>query len=79
MAARVTPLLDEALDLPKDERAELAAKLVASLDDEPGGDVAKAWEDEIGRRVDRVASGEAQGIPWEQVRDELRRRVTRRT
>jgi putative addiction module component (TIGR02574 family) len=81
MSSRAHELLREALALPLDERAEFAAELLASLDDEEAEDRAEveaAWAAEIERRARRVMAGETTGIPWEDVRRraeaELRRR-----
>ena len=81
MSARSQELLQEALTLSVKERADVAAQLLASLDDaavdEPA-EVEAAWAEEIERRARRVLSGESAGIPWEAVRRrgeaELRRR-----
>ena len=71
----------EALAWSANERAELAAELLASLDEaaaEDPAEVEAAWAAEIERRARRVMSGESAGIPWEDVRQcaeaELRRR-----
>ena len=71
----------EAMALPVKERADLAAELLASLDDAAAEDpeeVEAAWAAEIERRARRVMTGETAGIPWEDVRRraeaELRRR-----
>ncbi len=67
-------LLTEALELAVDDRAELAAELLASLD-EPTSDsqeeVDRLWAAEIERRSNRVLTGESPGEPW----DEARRRI----
>lgn len=71
MTSRAQELLREALSLPIDERADVAAELLASLDDVGGEDVARveaAWAAEIERRARRVMAGESAGIPWEDVR-----------
>jgi putative addiction module component (TIGR02574 family) len=71
MTSRAQDLLREALTLPIDERADVAAELLASLDDaaaEDPAEVAAAWAAEIERRARRVTSGESQGIPWEDVK-----------
>lgn len=67
--------------LPAEERADLAAELLASLDDtasEDPAEVEAAWAAEIDRRARRVIAGETAGIPWEAVRlraeSDLRRR-----
>jgi putative addiction module component (TIGR02574 family) len=81
MPSRVQDLLREALALPLNERADVAAELLASLDDaaaERPSDVEAAWAAEIERRARRVMAGESKGIPWEDVRRrgeaDLRRR-----
>ena len=80
MTERTQALLREALALPADERADVAAQLLASLDDEkvPTEDIEVAWAVEIEKRARRVLSGESHGIPWEEVRRraeaELRKR-----
>lgn len=66
-------LLSIALQLPIDERAELAAELLASLDGEPDADVDAAWVAEIERRARRVLEQGSRGRTWEEVREELRR------
>ena len=75
MTSRAQQVLREALAWSVDERAELAAELLASLDD---AEVEAAWAAEIERRARRVMSGESAGISWEDVRRrgeaELRRR-----
>lgn len=71
MTSRAQELLREALSLPVEERADVAAELLASLDDVGGEDVARveaAWAAEIERRARRVMAGESAGIPWEEVR-----------
>ncbi|MDA1095296.1 MAG: addiction module protein [Acidobacteria bacterium] len=71
MTSRAQAVLRDALDLPVDERADLAAELLASLDGDGPEDqaaVEEAWAKEIERRARRVMSGESQGIPWEEVR-----------
>jgi putative addiction module component (TIGR02574 family) len=81
MSSRSQELLREALALPLDERADVAAELLASLDDAGAEDpaaVEAAWAAEIERRARRVMAGKTSGIPWEDVRRraeaELRRR-----
>ena len=76
MAARVSrvELLHDALELSADDRAELAAELLASLDGPPDPGASAAWTDEIRRRVDRALAGDAKGTPWPEVRDKLRGR-----
>ena len=56
--------------LPIDGRADVAAVLIASLD-EPETDMADVeaeWAVEIEKRARRVLAGESPGIPWEDAR-----------
>ncbi|HYM62626.1 MAG TPA: addiction module protein [Thermoanaerobaculia bacterium] len=59
-------LLNEALELPLDERARLAADLLESLDDTQQG-VQAAWAEEIQRRVAAVRAGELASTDWRTV------------
>ncbi len=64
-------LLSEALQLPLEERAELAADLLASIDGEPDPDRDTAWAAEIERRARRALAGESQGRAWREVLSNL--------
>ena len=62
--ARAETLLLEALKLPPKERADVAAELLASLDDlsvDEAAEVERAWGAEIERRARRVLSGTSSG------------------
>ena len=48
---------DEALDLPTEERAKLAARLLESLEGVPDSDVEKAWEATVRRRARELDEG----------------------
>ena len=81
MTSRAQALLREALTLPAEERADVAAELLASLDEAPLEDPAEveaAWAREIERRARRVMSGESTGEPWDEVRARLMQRLTGR-
>jgi putative addiction module component (TIGR02574 family) len=72
MTNRAQALLREALALPPDERADVAAELLASLDgteaDVTDAEVEVAWAVEIEKRARRALAGDSSGIPWEEVR-----------
>ena len=79
MTSRAQELLREALTLPIAERADVAAELLASLDEAPpenAAEVEAAWAREIERRAHRVMSGESAGEPWEDVRARVVQRLT---
>jgi hypothetical protein len=78
MTQRAQAILREALALSLDDRARVAAELVASLEDLPAEDaaaVAAAWSMEIERRARRVLSGESVGEPWDTVRERTARKL----
>lgn len=63
-------VFEAALTLPDSERAELAHRLIVSLD-EPSDDpavVAEEWTAEVGRRLSGIEAGTTTGIPWDEVR-----------
>jgi len=65
----------QALALPERERSALVARLLDSLDsafDDSPDAVARAWNEEIARRVAEFESGAGQDIPHEQVQAEVR-------
>ena len=81
MSDRAQTLLREALTLSLEERANVAAELLASLDDasiEDPAAVQAAWATEIERRARRVLTGESVGEPWEDVRERIVQRLTKR-
>lgn len=67
--------------MPVDERASVAAELLASLE-EPAGEepaaVQAAWAEEIERRARRVLSGESPGEAWADVRKRVADRLAKR-
>ena len=75
---RAQRVLEEALELPPQERADVAAELLASLSDEPANDpseVEEAWALEIERRARRALPRQSAGIPSEGVRRNLHDRM----
>lgn len=74
----VNSLLDTALKLPTDERARLAAELIASLHEEADADAEVSWAAEIERRAAQVESGEVATISWDEVRARIRTGLTKR-
>lgn len=74
-----TRIRRDALALPSEERAALAAELLASLD-EGGDELASdsewdsAWGDELERRADEFDAGHVQTVPADEVFADARRR-----
>lgn len=73
--SRVEYLKAQALKLSPPDREELVRALIASIDGEPEGtpeEIAKAWDEEIARRLADLEAGRTIGIPAEQVLAEIR-------
>lgn len=62
-------LYEEALTLPDGDRADLAARLIESLDGDAEGDVDSAWNAEIARRLEALDAGRVRPVPWEEAED----------
>jgi putative addiction module component (TIGR02574 family) len=71
MAERTTAVLTEVLAWPANERGDLAARLLQSLDAESDVDAEAAWDAEIRMRLDDVQSGRVVGIPWTEAREQI--------
>ena len=81
MTLRAQELLRDVLALPTEERADVAAELLASLDEPATDDAAAvqaAWAREIEKRARRVVAGDSAGEPWAEVRDRVANRLTNR-
>ena len=80
MTKSAETLLREALDLGEAERAEMAAVLLESLEPAANeGEILEAWREEVRRRIAAVDGGQAELIPWEEVRDQLYARLNDRS
>jgi putative addiction module component (TIGR02574 family) len=67
MTQRSLEILEKALALSEEERAQIAASLVQSLDDAVDEDAESAWQQEIANRAAELDSGKAKTIPWKEV------------
>ena len=65
-------LRDAVLDLPSDERADLARLLLLSLDDPSEEELAETWLDEAKRRAGEIDRGEVESISADEVRRKAR-------
>jgi putative addiction module component (TIGR02574 family) len=62
-------------DLSPEERLRLIEKLWDSLNEKPGTvPLTNAQRDELDRRLDDLERSEPEGIPWEQVLQQIRSR-----
>jgi putative addiction module component (TIGR02574 family) len=71
MAAELTELFREAMELEDNDRATLAGLLIESLEGPEDPDVEKAWADEVERRWQEIESGKVKTVPWEEVKTRL--------
>jgi putative addiction module component (TIGR02574 family) len=78
MSGEATNLLQQALNLPPDERYEFAQRLLDSLDSEDLLPDDPAVRAELERRLKSVEDGTAELIPWEQARENIRAELDRR-
>ena len=79
MSDDATALLQQALTLPVHERPDLAASLLASLDQPAADDpptMEKERAQELERRARRALAGESAGQPWDQARQVVRDRLS---
>ena len=70
MSSNALRLLDEALQLSEQDRAELALRLLDSVG-EPTDQVERAWIEEAKRRLAEIDSGQVQTVPWSEARQRI--------
>ena len=71
-----TDLLDRALALPADQRADVARHLLLSLEEAPLDDqneVDQLWAEEIDTRIDRADAGESTESDWREAVERVRK------
>ncbi|MEO8382277.1 MAG: addiction module protein [Acidobacteriota bacterium] len=73
MTRAVEVLYEQASQLSEEDRAELAGKLLESIDDPADEGVEEAWAAEIERRLADYRAGRVKTIPWSEVRAQLHR------
>jgi len=69
-------LIDEAMELPVEERIRMVDSLLLTLNPADAG-IEAAWVAVAERRLDDLLSGRVQGIPAEEVFEEARRLVAK--
>lgn len=78
MGAFLKEIEEQALQLTPRERSELAHRLIVSLDGEPEDSpeaIAKAWDEEIARRVADMDAGRTKWIPADEVMTRIRHKI----
>jgi putative addiction module component (TIGR02574 family) len=67
MTQRSLEILEKALALSEEERSQIAASPVQSLDDAMDEDAERTWQQEFASRAAELDSGKAKTVPWEEV------------
>lgn len=79
MPLTISQIEAEARALTPEERADLAQRLFATLEDggnlEPAEEVEQAWLEEAERRYQRYVTGQTQSIPAREALERVRRRL----
>jgi putative addiction module component (TIGR02574 family) len=75
MSLTTERILEEVLSLPEDQRAELAVRLLQSLDREIDPDAEEAWVAEIERRCAAIDAGETTLSDWYDVRRRIEKEL----
>jgi len=71
VTARSTELLQEALALSPDERAEIAERLLSSLDTPTDRRIEELWANEAEDRLDAFDRGDLKAFPAKEVFDQI--------
>jgi putative addiction module component (TIGR02574 family) len=72
MNIKAQELISSALQMPDEERALIAERLISSLDHPYDGDVEMTWQKEVQKRLVEIDEGHVELISWEQARRKLR-------
>ncbi len=75
MDTQAEQMLQSALNLPPDDRVEIAESLILSLDEKRAAEIESAWAEEIKRRLESIDKGEVQLIPWDDMIRSMRERL----
>ena len=74
MTVAAARIAEEALALPVEDRADLADRLVQSLDVEGGHVWRDQWEEEALKRLEEVRTGAVRLVPGRAAMDKVRRK-----
>jgi putative addiction module component (TIGR02574 family) len=72
MDNKLKAILENVLNMPREQRAFLAGRLIDSLDDSADMDVEAAWQKEIQHRIASANKGEASFMSWEDAKKRLK-------
>jgi putative addiction module component (TIGR02574 family) len=75
MSLKVKDLLEQALELPDEDRLQLAEALLSSVGPPDAPPFDPEWFTEAKRRAARIDAGEGKLSSWSEVRERARRRL----
>jgi putative addiction module component (TIGR02574 family) len=75
MDTRAEQVLQTALSLSADDRAEIVDSLLVSIDEERAAEIEAAWAEVIKRRIDQIDTGQVKLIPSDEVMRSMRERL----
>ena len=75
MTATFNSVLEDALQLPVEDRSRIASRLIESVDEAEDVEVSPAWLAEIEKRMESIRQGTAKLIPHDEVMAEVRRKL----
>ncbi|MFO8055205.1 MAG: addiction module protein [Bacteroidales bacterium] len=67
MTKKLEEILNEAMELPREERAQLTGALLSSIDEPGESEVEQLWLQEAERRLQDFREGKVKGTPAEEV------------
>ena len=71
MSERSQSVIADALALPPLERAEVIDRLYQSLRSDREREIESAWAEESERRIDAYLAGQADTVPYEQIKRQV--------
>lgn len=72
MGEELNTILKKILNMPQQQRAFIAERLIDSLDQRVEKDIEVAWQQEVHKRVLEAKEGKVNFLSWEEVRRQLR-------
>lgn len=67
MSSQIEELLSASMNLPLEERAQLAGRILLSIENPTESEIERLWLDEAERRLNALRSGDSQTIPSAEV------------
>jgi putative addiction module component (TIGR02574 family) len=68
MTNKAAQVLADGLQLPEDERGDVAARLIESLETNGDEDIQAAWSAEIQKRIEELRQGKVKPLSWPEAR-----------